>query len=63
MYKEPDFLIEYKRLKKLGSPKCCHTCDFYGKSSMFCAKYNTNPPEDFVNTQGACPDYFEELPF
>lgn len=63
MYKEPDFLVEYKRLKALPPPKCCHTCDFYNKKTMFCSKYNMNPPEDFVNTQDNCPNYIEELPF
>ncbi len=63
MYKEPEYLTEYKKSRKLGPPRCCHTCDFYGKKYMFCSKYDTNPPEDFAAMQNACPDYFEEIPF
>ena len=63
MYKEPDYLIEYRRLKKLGPPKCCHTCDFYNNTKMFCFKFNMNPPEEFTQERDSCPDYFEEIPF
>lgn len=63
MYKEPDYLIEYRQIVKKGPPKCCHTCDFYGREYMFCTKYDTNPPEDFASTQDACPDYYEIIPF
>lgn len=63
MYKEPYYLTEYKRIIRLGAPKCCHTCEFYSKAYMFCAKYNTNPPEEFAAMQDACPDYYQTIPF
>lgn len=63
MIKEPDYLIEYRQTVKSGPPKCCHTCDFYGKKYNFCSKFDMNPPETFVNERDACNEYIEVIPF
>jgi hypothetical protein len=61
-HKEPDFLVNYRKIVNAGPPRCCHTCWNYEFSGV-CAKYEMTPPEDFAETDGACADWEIECPF
>jgi len=59
---KPPHVIAYEEQKKAGPPKCCHTCDWYDANGM-CLTYWMEPPEDFAATEGACPEWLDNIPF
>jgi hypothetical protein len=59
---EPDFLIQYRELIKKGEPRCCHTCEHYNDIGH-CERYDMRPPDEFTQTQDACPAWLYDIPF
>lgn len=56
---KPQQLIEWEQARM---PRCCHTCEHYDQRGV-CTEHDAEPPEDFAAQDGACPEYFEEIPF
>jgi hypothetical protein len=59
---KPDFLIQYEEWRQAGPPQCCHTCDHFGGRGE-CFIFGTYPPAEFVNSQGQCDSWSQEVPF
>ena len=59
---KPEALVRYEEWLRNGPPHFCWNCDNYGPKGE-CYKYKMNPPEEFVHTQDACPDWIAEVPF
>jgi len=59
---KPEVLSEWEAWRAKGPPRFCWNCDHYtGHGS--CLVFNTTPPLDFTQTEGACPKWEQELPF
>jgi len=59
---EPEFLIQWREIKRSGPPRVCHTCDYYSNSGN-CVAFGMRPPDDFAATPDACDQWIEEIPF
>ena len=60
--KEPDFVTQWREWVELGPPKCCHTCEYFDVNGG-CEIFNTDPPEEFAASVGACDKWEREIPF
>lgn len=59
---KPEVLSQWEAWRAKGPPRFCWNCDHYtGHGS--CLVFNTTPPLDFTQTEGACPKWEQELPF
>jgi hypothetical protein len=59
---KPDFLLQYEEWLRAGPPRCCHTCDHFSADGK-CFVFGIHPPMEFVNSQGQCDKWDQELPF
>ncbi len=59
---EPKMVTLYKEWIKAGPPKCCHTCEMYGTDGL-CTEFFMEPPPEFAEAVGECPNWMLELPF
>ena len=59
---EPQSVIQWRELVQSEPPRCCHTCDHYGKDGH-CAEFDMKPPADFAGSIDACELWAEEVPF
>ena len=59
---KPEFLVQYEEWISAGPPQCCHTCDHYGGNGQ-CFMFKIQPPAEFVNSQGQCESWSQEVPF
>ena len=59
---KPDFLIQYEEWRQAGPPQCCHTCDHYGGNGQ-CFIFKIQPPAEFIDSQGQCESWSQEVPF
>lgn len=57
---EPEFVRKWREHR--GTPRCCHTCAFYTEGGM-CEIFNSEPPIDFAQKEGACEKWKDEIPF
>lgn len=52
----------YWEMMKNGPPKFCHTCDFYFGNGV-CDKHKMRPPDEFTQTENACEQWEQTIPF
>ena len=63
---EPEKVIAWRKKREAAyeaPPAFCYTCDDYDHTTGYCRHFQETPPDDFKNTENACPEWCEELPF
>lgn len=58
----PERVLLYWEWQKNGPPKFCHTCDFYFGNGV-CDKHKMRPPDEFTQTENACEQWEQTIPF
>jgi hypothetical protein len=58
----PPLLAQYFEWRANGPPQFCHNCIKYADYGT-CLKFDMDPPEEFTQQQGICPDWEEDVPF
>lgn len=59
---KPDYVVEYETIRKLGPPRCCHTCDHYSHDGR-CLEFKLFVPHEFASLRDNCPVWELFLPF
>lgn len=55
--------VKEEHARKAATPRNCFFCDYMASQPGFCDRYQARPPASFMQKEGACDQWLEEIPF